>query len=230
MTDQPNATDVPTAPESWDESALEGAAFIGNTLSPLFLEDPLKGDLGPVLAALSSMDVSEAASSWPFVDDAPLVEEALGFMQNSFDPNDSASMALLAREYRRLFVGPSKLPAPPWGSVYTDKEGVLFGEGNLQLRAWMRAHGITRATGDNSPDDHIGNLLALLATVAASQPQALDELLSLHLLPWSSHYLEQLQAAAEHPFYQNLARLAQLSLEGMRAWRCLEVEEPEFFR
>ena len=34
-------------------------------------------------------------------------------------------------EYRRLFVGPGHLPAPPWGSVYTDRECVIFGEATL---------------------------------------------------------------------------------------------------
>ena len=45
----------------------------------------------------------------------------------------------LVWEYRRLFVGPGHLPAPPWGSVYTDHECVIFGEATLALRAWMRA-------------------------------------------------------------------------------------------
>ena len=219
---------VPSQP--WDETACEGAAFVGNTLSPLFLEDPLRGCAGPLFSALHSLDPQEAAESWPFVSNTAAVADALAAMTGSFDPNDGTSMEQLTREYRRLFVGPGKLPAPPWGSVYTDKEGVIFGEGNLQLRAWLRAHGIERSTGENVPDDHMGNLLALMATVAAQQPDALDELLALHLLPWSSHYLGQLRDAAEHPFYQGLAALAQLTLEAMGDWRALEVQQPEFFR
>lgn len=229
MADSENAAKAVTS-QPWGEAACESIAFVGNTLSPLFLEDPLRGNAGPVLAALHALDVPEAAANWPFVDDTAAAADALAAMAGSFDPDDAASMEQLAREYRRLFVGPGKLPAPPWGSVYTDKEGVIFGEGNLQLRAWLRAHGIERSTAQNAPDDHMGNLLALTATVAAQQPGALDELLALHLLPWSSHYLEQLRAAAEHPFCQGLADLARLTLEAMGGWRGLEVQQPEFFR
>ncbi len=37
------------------------------------------------------------------------------------------------------------LPAPPWGSVWLDKENVLFGDSTLALREWMRANGIGHA-------------------------------------------------------------------------------------
>ena len=67
------------------------------------------------------------------------------------------------QEYRRLFVGPAPKPAPPWGSVYTDRECVVFGESTLALRAWMRAQGIARLVDDKTPEDHIGLMLVLMA-------------------------------------------------------------------
>lgn len=214
----------------WSQDALEGAAFVGTVLSPLFYQDPVKGNIAEELAALGALDVEDAVASWPFVADEDALRAALQSLIDGLKTNDEASMQELAYEYRRLFVGPNKLAAPPWGSAYLDKEGVLFGESNLALRSWLREHNIARLDSENTPDDHIGQLLSLLPLVADGQPQALDDLLALHILPWSSHYLEQLEAAATHPFYQGLAALTRMTLEGMGEYRALDVAQPEFFR
>ena len=220
---------------SWNTETLEALALACNVLSPLFLGDPAKGSAGPVLDALAASDAAELAKNWPFVGAdgenvavQQAIEGALARMIGSL--SSGGDRAALAREYRRLFVGPAKLPAPPWGSVYTDKEGIVFGEGNLELRAWLRSQGIARLDDENVPDDHIGNLLSLTAVVATERPDALDELLAVHILPWAPHYLDQLEAAAEHPFYQALAALTRSTLESAGAYRQLQVEEPEFFR
>lgn len=103
-------------------------------------------------------------------------------------------------EYRRLFVGPGHLPAPPWGSVYTDRECVIFGEATFALRAWMRACGIERATDERTPEDHIGLMLALLSFLAVERPELVDDFLRDHLLTWAPHYLDALEEAATPPF------------------------------
>ncbi|WP_270298211.1 molecular chaperone TorD family protein, partial [Eggerthella sinensis] len=121
-------------------------------------------------------------------------------------------------------------PAPPWGSVYTDRECVVFGATTLELRAWMRAHGVQRASDERTPEDHIGLMLGLMAYLARTQPGDLDGFLRLHLLPWSSHLLSALEEAAEHPFYEGLALLANSSLEGIRQVRDLDVVQPRFYR
>ncbi len=132
--------------------------------------------------------------------------------------------------YRRLFVGPDRLVAPPWGSVYTDHECVIFGESTLALRAWMRAHGIERTTDERTPEDHIGLMLAMLSFLVQERPELVDEYAAGHLLTWAPHYLEQLEQAAEHPFYEGLARLTRRSLEGLQQERRLDVTVPRFYR
>ena len=37
------------------------------------------------------------------------------------------TMARAKADFHKLFVGPQKLPSPPWGSVYLDRRGMLFG-------------------------------------------------------------------------------------------------------
>ena len=209
------------------EAVLESIAFVGETLGPFFLQDPVKGDAGAAFEALAALDADAAAGEWPFVDtdeaqrDLGLMKE--GLAKGTMDDD-------LVWEYRRLFIGPAAKPAPPWGSVYTDRECVVFGESTLALRAWMREQGIQRLDDDKTPEDHIGLLLVLMAWIARNRPEVLDDFLRLHVLTWSSHFLEQLAAAAEQPFYQGLAQLAKASLEGSQSALALEVSYPRYYR
>lgn len=213
--------------DSDQEQELEAVAFVGEALAPFFLQDPRTGDAAAAFDAMASLDVDAAAAEWPFV---KLLEaqRCLSLMQrgaSSWRTDDD-----LMWEYRRLFIGPGKKPAPPWGSVYTDKECVVFGESTLALRFWMRDRGIARIADDRSPEDHIGLMLTLMAWIACNRPGILDEFLQLHLLTWSSHFLEQLSQAAEHPFYKGLACLTDATLEGIRQLREIAVDYPKFYR
>ena len=206
---------------------LEGIAFVGETLGPFFLQDPKTGEAGAAFQALAALDVDAAAAEWPFAGEAEaraclaLMKEGLA---HGIEDDD------LVWEYRRLFVGPAPKPAPPWGSVYTDRECVVFGESTLALRAWMRAQGIARLVDDKTPEDHIGLMLVLMSWIARNQPADLDDYLRLHLLPWSSHFLDELAEAAKQTFYEGLARLAKASLEGIQSERALDVAYPRFYR
>jgi len=206
---------------------LEGIALVGSTLSPFYLQDPVKGEAAAAFRALSELDVPAACAQWPFVSDTDAAQ-ALALMQEGLAEGTDADA--LVWEYRRLFVGPQALPAPPWGSVYTDRDMVVFGLSTLALRQWMREKGIVRQTDGNVPDDHIGLMLGLMSYLASTQPDDLPEYLRLHLLTWSHHYLDELEQAATHPFYRGLARLTDLSLEGIREELGIEVVYPRFYR
>ena len=126
-----------------DEATLEGVVFLGNTLGPFFLQDPRTGLAGAEFAAVAALDAQAAGAEWPFADEAEATRD-LAMMVEGL----AASRAMseggafcgdddLMWEYRRLFIGPGAKPAPPWGSVYTDRECVVFGDTTLELRAWM---------------------------------------------------------------------------------------------
>ena len=219
-----------------DAATFEGVAFLGNTLAPFFLQDPRTGDAGAEFAAVATLDAQAAGAEWPFVGK----EEAaccLAMMVEGLAPScaaeESGAFAAdddLTWEYRRLFIGPGAKPAPPWGSVYTDRECVVFGATTLELRAWMREHGVARAADETTPEDHIGLMLALMAWLAQNQPADLGEFLSLHFLTWVGHFLDELADVAEHPFYEGLARLTRASLDGVQEALGLEVVTPRFYR
>ncbi|MBS5449888.1 MAG: Tat proofreading chaperone DmsD [Coriobacteriia bacterium] len=220
-------------------AVMEGVAFVGETLAPFFLQDPATGEAGASFAAVAALDADAAAREWPFAEEAD-AHAGLSLMVAGLEPEAAGASeegmgayrhdGPLAREYRRLFIGPAPKPAPPWGSVYTDRECVVFGETTLELRTWMRLNGIARATDDHTPEDHIGLMLALLAYLAREKPEIVAEFLKLHLLTWSSHFLGELEDAAEQPFYRGLAHLTRASLEGMQAALGIEVTYPRFYR
>ncbi len=123
----------------------------------------------------------------------------------------------LAHEYQRLFIGPDHLEAPPWGSIYLEEEGTIFGNTTWALREFLRSEGVILSTERREPDDHIG-LLFLAAAYLAEKNKiiALRKLLENHILPWSSIYLKQLKAASQNSFYRGLATLASATLESMK--------------
>lgn len=219
-----------------DAATLEGVAFLGNTLAPFFLQDPRTGDAGAEFAAVAALDAQAAGAEWPFAGEAQAVSclsmmvEGLASSRAAGEGGAFAADDDLMWEYRRLFIGPGAKPAPPWGSVYTDRECVVFGGTTLELRAWMREHGVARTADEKTPEDHIGLMLALMAWLAQNQPADLSEFLSLHLLTWAGHFLDELADAAEHPFYKGLACLTKASLDGVRKTLGLEVVEPRFYR
>lgn len=157
------------------DASLDAIAFAGATLAPFFLNDPRTGDAADAFAALAELDVEAAAAEWPFVDAVEAAAD-LALMREGLVAG--ADNEELVWEYRRLFVGPGHLPAPPWGSVYTDHECVIFGEATLALRAWMRACGIERTTDERTPEDHIGLMLALLSFLAVERPELVDDFLA----------------------------------------------------
>lgn len=219
-----------------DEATLEGVAFLGNTLGPFFLQDPRTGLAGAEFVAVAALDAQAAGAEWPFADEAEATRD-LAMMVEGLAASRAMSEGSafcgdddLMWEYRRLFIGPGAKPAPPWGSVYTDRECVVFGDTTLELRAWMREHGVARIVDERTPEDHIGLLLALMAWLAQYQPENLEEFLRLHLLTWAGHFLDELAEAAEHPFYKGLARLTKASLDGLQDALGLEVETPRFYR
>lgn len=184
---------------------LEKIALTGRVLGVLLYAPPESKECQPILASLTD---SPWLAEWPYEGGqhaAALIAEGLAGEQSE----------TLEEAYQRLFVGPYALPAPPWGSVYLDKENVLFGDSMLRLRQWLRENGIEAQREQNEPEDHIGTLLMMAAWLAEeNQDELVSALIAQHLLPWAPRYLALLQQHAGHPFYQGVAQLAQITLAG----------------
>lgn len=127
----------------------------------------------------------------------------------------------LRSEYTRLFLGPEKLPAPPWESVYVTGEPLLFQESTLAVRDAYRRSGFVSAGYPREADDHVAIELDLMATLAsktcdtvAGDRGVLEAQLAFleeHLLAWVDSFAERLGACGTvSGFYPSFARLAAL--------------------
>ncbi len=131
--------------------------------------------------------------------------------ENVLEPETLSALVSLDEEkieydFCVLFEGVGMMPVPPWGSVYLDKEQVLFGESNNQYRQFLLQHGIQLDSGQREPEDQFGlMLLACAHLLEQGQNQAAFGLLGEHLMPWATTYLELLRDKAPSPFYQRLA-------------------------
>ncbi|MEZ9681590.1 molecular chaperone TorD family protein [Vibrio splendidus] len=112
----------------------------------------------------------------------------------------------LSSEFSRLFEGVGDMPAPPWGSVYLDKDRVVFGASTVEYRQFLELNQIELDTGLREPEDQFG--LMLFAHAYLLENNNIDsarELLGFHLLTWSPVYLEKLNTASELSFYKKLS-------------------------
>lgn len=185
---------------------LQAIALTGKLLGSLFYYEP---DHEMVSAIYPTWQNTDWVNEWPAGKPEQL-QPIAELMQNGLlQVNDES----LHQAFQRLFIGPNSLKAPPWGSVYLDHENVIFGDSTLALFQWQRELGIAVELEQREPEDHIGLLLMLAAWLAENQPEQLQTLLAEHLLPWSERYLALFVEHAEHPFYQGLGQLAQVTLQ-----------------
>ena len=230
-----------TEHQTIDEKTLEGIAFVGRTLGPLFRYDPLldREKVEALYVALARSNPTALCEEWPFVASDEVLDPITAMVggakrfedELAVDNESLAATSSLADEYRRLFVGPAKKTAAPWGSVYTDRDQVVFGLSTLELREWLRKNGIEVRRGESEgPEDHIGTMLELMAWLADNRPELLGDYLQHHLLTWAPHFLALMQNAAADAFFTGLAALTRSTLLGIQDALSLDVIEPRFYR
>lgn len=134
----------------------------------------------------------------------------------------------LQRDFARLFVGPDRLLAPPWESVYLSHEHLLFEEQTMAVRRFYGRFNLRAPRLNSEPDDHIGLEFAFMAHLSAlgltavnqhdtdalaEALQAQRDFLDEHLLRWAPEFCQKVISQAETPFFRGVAHLALGSLQ-----------------
>jgi len=120
-------------------------------------------------------------------------------------------------EHARLFVGPFKLFAPPYGSVYFE-DGRCMGESTVDVKALYRAEGLSVVL--KEPPDHICTELEFMHVLVTNGMTALQSespdavaaslrkqrhFLATHLGAWVPEFVSRVREHAKTHFYQDLA-------------------------
>ncbi len=200
--------------------SAETIAVTGKILGSLLYFSPGSEQAEPLIQWLQN---SHWEQDWPYGEPENLLP-IVALLTSS-----KGSVESVEEAFQRLFIGPYALPAPPWGSVYLDRESVLFGDSTLALREWMLQNGIEPNLTQAEPEDHFGLMLMMAAWLASDSPGLLDVFLVTHLFPWSSRYLALLEQQAGNPVYQAIAQLAQLTLTGWQEQCALPMIERELY-
>ena len=198
---------MPSEKTSSANSQLLQCAQACRILGALFYWPPNNPNVLPILDALEAGVFSQ---QWA-LEKTDKTVDAISMMESELrKPN---SKAALAQEYQHLFIGPENLQAPPWGSVYLEQEGTLFGETTQALHTFLMSEGIALDTGQEEPEDHIGLMLWEVSLLAEDlRKDAVKIIVHRHLLTWANNYLEKLSAATKNNFYRGLAMLTNEAL------------------
>lgn len=90
----------------------------------------------------------------------------------SQDADAAQTIAALRREYMALFVGPQKIVAPFWESVYLDPRELLFLESTIDVRKRYEAEGYRIDAETREAEDGIAYELDFLAHLAERSLEA----------------------------------------------------------
>jgi TorA maturation chaperone TorD len=123
-------------------------------------------------------------------------------------------------DYMRLFVGPDGPHAPPWESVYTSEEALIFEKSTLQVREQYAQLGLEYVLKDSEPDDHIAPELQFMAHVSDQVKTAESDanivrgalerqllFLETHLSKWVGRFCDEIEKNAQSGVFQKLPLL-----------------------
>ncbi len=162
-------------------------------------EPELKGVLGPLSGVLVSYDKTLEAN-------AVILMEYL-------EPKNR--MESLQVEYSKLFIGPYHLDAPPYGSVYMDKQALVMGEFTQQAIEFYVQAGLDPSDENKEPPDHISTELEFMYFLLFQKVMKKNDhfyilgnsFLEKHLSLWVYPFTQRIAESTDNIFYLKLSKL-----------------------
>jgi TorA maturation chaperone TorD len=139
-------------------------------------------------------------------------------MRNEFE--SLKDLEELKIDFARLFVGPYSLLAPPYGSIYLERERKIMGNSTLYLLETYRNAGVDLSDNFRDAPDHIAAELEFMYFLVFKEVEALENsdiertfgflekqraFLRQHLGAWVFDFADSLEKNAETGFYKSLA-------------------------
>ena len=137
-------------------------------------------------------------------DDLPQRELIVSQLMADLNPD---AFSAIERDHYRLFIGPGKKLAYPWGSYYLDPDNLLCGESETAVRQFIIEHHLTLQLNGNEPVDHIGILLAIYQYLLTEQSPLAARFFNEHIRPWLAHFTDCIARHAQTNYYQGIGLL-----------------------
>jgi TorA maturation chaperone TorD len=167
-------------------------------------------------------------------------EPAVEWIQNMRKEFEAgASLEPLKVDFSKLFVGPYKLFAAPYGSVYLDSERKMMGDSTLDVKNRYREEGLDTAKNFKDAPDHISAELEFMYFLIFKEIEAFANsdietaigfiqkqrsFLEDHLMAWVPEFANNIIESAENPFYTNLAKATVTFLKENYRVVCLVID------
>lgn len=152
------------------------------------------------------------------------------------------SLDALRVDYSKLFIGPFKLLAPPYGSVYLDGQRQVMGASTIDVQKRYQEAGLELAKNFREAPDHIAAELEFMYFLIYKDIEAFKDndmqtvqhflkfqgaFLQDHLGAWIAAFAFNVEENGETEFYKNLAKITKLFVQKDMA-KLLSVTIPEF--
>ncbi|MBJ8923778.1 TorD/DmsD family molecular chaperone [Citrobacter sp. FDAARGOS_156] len=114
-------------------------------------------------------------------------------------------------DFNALFVGPQKLKAAPFASVYLEEDALVMGKSTLSIREFMANIGLSINGVNNIPDDHISCVLELAVLLSANARASSEYQVTLtryaseYIAMWVPEYIEKININAQTATLKNAA-------------------------
>lgn len=137
----------------------------------------------------------------------------------------TGNLEKLKVEFARLFIGPYRLAAPPYGSIYLDGERKIMGDSTIDVRKRYLDSGLAISENFKDAPDHIAAELEFMYFLVSNEINAisseqLDEgseclyrqksFLADHLGAWIVDFSRNTEVSTDCDFYRNLARATRI--------------------
>jgi len=192
---------------------IELRMYAYGVLYRTFLEEP-------TMDFLNFLKDDQFLKFFPFQDEHPLIKQGIELAVQSLNDLDPERYERIRWDYTRLFIGPHKIPTPPWESVYLNKERLIFQEETLNVRrAYLKYCLIPKNIGQEA-DDHLGyelDFMYQLCQLSLENTEYIGSVLSdqkdfleNHILKWVPLICKDIFIHAKTDFYKGMA----ICLEG----------------
>jgi putative dimethyl sulfoxide reductase chaperone len=149
--------------------------------------------------------------------DEKTFDDYLRAIEQAISGAEEGEQLAMAREYTRLFTNAfPHVIAPPYGSIYLGKEGLVPAKTTSEVLDFYHKAGFTPK--EDLQPDHIAHELEFMGVLADQESQAsgnekikLEEIqmnfLSRFILPWVPTFCEKVADYSRYPLYRHLGNL-----------------------